>query len=286
MNLLPICLPCLARNVIDLSNRATDDLELRKTIIKEGMLALANCDYNKTPAENLSKIVDVVARYTNNADLFKEDKLKSNAIAEKLIAELPNIKEYSSCSFESKLRLAVAGNIIDFGVFVNLDLSEAISLIRNSFTIPIDTLAVQRIKEKLESAKKVLYLADNCGEIIFDKVFIEPYKEKITIAVRGGNTLNDVTINDLESCKLNTFGCKVISNGVTGVAGTPLNKCSKEFIDAFNSADLIISKGQGNFESLHDTTRPIVFLFLSKCQVISDMLNSSLKTIQIKTANF
>ena len=63
-------------------------------------------------------------------------------------------------------------------------------------------------------------------------------------------------------------------------------KCSKEFIDAFNSADLIISKGQGNFESLHDTTRPIVFLFLSKCDVISKMLNSSLKTIQIKTANF
>ena len=286
MNLIPNCLPCLARNVIDLSTRATNNLELRKTIIKDCMLTLANCNYNTTPAENLGKIIEVIEKYTNSIDLFIEDKNKSNLIAEKLVEELPNIKEYNPDSFESRLRLAVAGNIIDFGIFTNLDLTEAVNLIRNSFTVNIDTQAVKKIEDKINSAKKILYLADNCGEIIFDKVFIEPYKDKITIAVRGGNTLNDVTINDLASCKLDSFNCPIISNGVTGIAGTPLNKCSKEFIDAFNSADLIISKGQGNFESLHDTTRPIVFLFLSKCDVISKMLNSSLKTIQIKTANF
>ena len=286
MNLIPNCLPCLARNIIDLSTRATDDLDLRKTIIKECMIVLANCDYEKTPAENLGKLIEVIDKYTNSIDLYKEDKLKSNAIAEKLIEELPNIKEYSPDSFESKLRLAVAGNIIDFGVFTNLDLTEAVKLIRDSFSIKIDTIAVERIKAKMDSAKKILYLADNCGEIIFDKVFIEPYKEKITIAVRGGNTLNDVTINDLASCKLDSFNCKIISNGVKGIAGTPLKSCSKEFIEAFNNADLIISKGQGNYESLHDSNRPIAFLFLSKCEVISKMLNSKLKTIQIKTANF
>ena len=121
---------------------------------------------------------------------------------------------------------------------------------------------------------------------MFDRVFMEPFRDKITIGVRGSYILNDVTEADIPECGLENFAKAVINNGAKHIPGTDLSAVSKEFLDVFNSADLVIAKGQGNFETLNDCNAPTAFLFLSKCQVVSALTGGGLRSIQVRTLNF
>ena len=286
MNACIDCIPCLAKNAVDMAKRSTQDPEIRKKIVQECAQMLGTHPIDFPPPHFLSKILEITEKYTGKADLFREEKRRSNQMAEQMVQNLASVPEYDPESFESRIRMAVTGNIIDFGIYHDLNLNQAIQLIRDSFTRKIDLEAVRRVKEKMDSAKTILYLLDNCGEAVFDRVFMEPYREKIILGVRGGNILNDVTENDLAECGLAGFTKGVISNGVSSVPGTILERTSKEFQDAVQSADLIISKGLGNYETLNETTKPVAFLFLSKCQVVAKLLNSQINEIQIHTVNF
>ena len=124
------------------------------------------------------------------------------------------------------------------------------------------------------------------GEAVFDRIFIEPYKHKTIIGFRGGNVLNDVAENDLEDCGLSGFAKETISNGSPTIPGTMIEETSPEFQKIFQSADLIVAKGQGNFETLNESDRPIAFLFLSKCPVVAGLLKTGIKETQIRTINF
>ena len=134
--------------------------------------------------------------------------------------------------------------------------------------------------------ERILYVLDNCGEAVFDRVFMEPYREKIVLGVRGCNVFNDVTREDLKDCGLEGFTKGVVSNGPEGYPGVILQEASEDFLKEFNSADLVISKGQGNFETLSDSTAPIAFLFLAKCPVVLREINAELHSIQVRTINF
>ncbi|HNW69421.1 MAG TPA: ARMT1-like domain-containing protein [Bacteroidales bacterium] len=202
-------------------------------------------------------------------DPFEEEKSNSNKIAMGLYARWKNEVLESSDPFNLALRLAVAGNIMDYGAYEKFDIRHTIQKVLSAdFTID----ASSRLKNKIKKAKKILYLGDNAGEIVFDKIFIETIMHNnLTYVVRGASILNDATLEDAKNTGMD-LAADVFSNGY-GAPSTILRKCSREFQKVFQEADLIISKGQGNLEGLitHHDPR-IFFLLMVKCDVIADLL--------------
>ena len=280
------CLPCLSNNAVVIAKKSTQDPAVRKQIVQTSMKMLAESDMQYSPTWYAAKIMDIALQLTGGAqdDPYREEKDKSIALANRLLKELGSIPEYDPDSFESRLRLAIAGNILDFGIFSDLDLREALQIIRKAFTAPIDREAMLKLQKRIESAHKILYVLDNCGEGSFDRVFMELFKDKVTVGVRGRNSLNGVTRRELAE---SGYGPEIpiVDNG-SNIPGSMIGSVPEPFLNAMKSADLIIAKGQGNFETMDDIPYPASFLFLAKCQVVCGRLNAEPKSIQIRNINF
>ena len=202
-------------------------------------------------------------------DPFAEEKANSNRLAMELYKEWkPKVLKFKN-PLELALRLSIAGNIMDYGAINNFDIHQTIEHVLNAdFAIDHTSL----FKQRIHKAKSILYLADNAGEIVFDKLFLETIGHPdVTLAVRGGNTLNDATVQDAQEIGIDSVA-KLISNGFDAPS-TILEQCSTEFLAVYHSADLIISKGQGNFEGLiHEKDPRIFFLLMVKCDVVAELL--------------
>jgi uncharacterized protein with ATP-grasp and redox domains len=203
------------------------------------------------------------------ADPYEQIKYESN---ERLLSEYAMFWEMidqSDDPFEIALRLAVAGNIIDYGVSDHHDLEETMARVLDS---PFAINHVKRIRQRLAEARTVLYLGDNAGEIVFDKLFIETFHHpNIWYVVRGTPVINDATWRDADQVRMEEVA-QVIDNGYDAPSTLP-EKCSPAFQQLYNEADLVISKGQGNLEGLIDASRRnIFFLLMLKCDVIADRL--------------
>ena len=215
-------------------------------------------------------------RITRIVDPYVEEKLKNNLIAMKIYDDwrLKVIKLDNP--FQMALRLSIAGNIMDYGPNAEFDIQQTIERVMQS-QFAIDHSL--ELKARIKNAKRVLYLGDNAGEIVFDKLFIEMIMhDNLTYVVRGSAVLNDATLQDAEQIGMDQIA-DVISNGYDA-ASTVLKECSQEFLDLYQSADVIISKGQGNLEGLIDENDPrLFFLLMVKCDVVAEML-------QVPTGNF
>jgi uncharacterized protein with ATP-grasp and redox domains len=200
-------------------------------------------------------------------DPYYKEKQQSNRIAFKLYDKWKPKVLASDNPFNLALHLAIAGNIMDYGVDHVFDVQKTIK--KSLYTeFAIDHSSA--LKQRIAKAKSILYLGDNAGEIVFDKLFIETIMHpNVIFAVKDAPILNDVTFDDAEDVGMNEVA-DVISNGYDA-SSTLLDKCSKEFLDAYHSADVIISKGQGNLEGLINEKDPrIFFLFMVKCEVIAE----------------
>jgi hypothetical protein len=208
-------------------------------------------------------------QYSNNPDPYQEAKKQSNDLVLGIYPELKAIIFQSGNQFETALRLAIAGNIIDYGIGNYFDLQGTIDKVLNSEFAIDDSL---ELKQAISEAKIVLYLGDNCGEMVFDKLFIETMMHpNLIYAVRGAPVINDATMDDAKYVGMDIVA-DVISNGYDAPS-TILEHCSAEFLEVFNRADVIISKGQGNLEGLlGQTTKNVYFLLMVKCEVIADAL--------------
>jgi len=201
------------------------------------------------------------------ADPYFSEKKESNRIALELYKYWQPEVGRSGDPFKTALRLAVAGNIMDYGANQSFNIGETIErVLRADFAIDHS----DELKKRIRAAKSILYLGDNAGEIVFDKLFIETIQHPaVTFAVRGGPAINDVTLDDARETGIDEVAA-VISNGYNAPS-TILEKSGDEFKAAYNSADLIISKGQGNFEGLlplNDSR--IFFLLMAKCDVFAE----------------
>ncbi len=178
--------------------------------------------------------------------------------------------------FGLAVKLAIAGNIIDLGVNGHLPADALRTAVEQALGEPVHGL-VDDLRRDVEAADEILYLADNCGEIVFDRLLIEQLPTaKVTLAVRGRPILNDATRADALTVGLTDI-VEVIDNG-TDAPGTLLDDCSPAFRRRFERADLIIAKGQGNFESLSDVDAPVYFLFKVKCSVVADHVGEPIGT--------
>ena len=280
------CMPCLGRTAVDFARRSSDDPEIRHRIASEAFRLLADADFAQSPPYHAGAIMEMVQRiHPLDRDLYQEEKERSTLLAKQLTAKLDSVPEYDPDDFESRLRLAIAGNILDFGVFTDLDLDEAILSVRQAFTKPIDRAAAEKLHRRMDSAVKILYVLDNCGEAVFDRVFMEPYRDRITLVVRGSNSMNDVTRADL---RMSGFDPETVAVTDTGscVPGLIPELAPPELRRAMDEADLIIAKGQGNFETLNEIARPASFLFMAKCPVVIRLLRTEPRSIQVRNINF
>lgn len=204
------------------------------------------------------------------ADPFAEEKAESNRVALELYNEWKPKVTASTHPFELVLRLSIAGNIMDYGANNSFDIHQTIEFV-NSADFAIDHTKL--LEQAINRAKRILYLGDNAGEIVFDKLFLETIAHPdVIFAVRGGIALNDATMQDAEAIGMDSVA-SMISNGFDAPS-TVLAECSPEFLTAYHSADLIISKGQGNLEGLIDENDPrIFFLLMVKCDLMAEKLN-------------
>ena len=208
--------------------------------------------------------------HLGNTNLYAEEKLKANDILLTEYSHWEAIINESENPFFTAAKLCVIGNIIDYGAqSVDDDISGQIESFFHK-NLKIDMSG--ELKNEISKAKNILYLGDNCGEVVFDKLFIETMKHpNITFAVRGKPVINDVTFEDAYQVGIDKV-CRVISNGFDAPS-TLIECCSEEFAEEYNNADLVISKGQGNFEGLMDSCHPnIFFLLIAKCCPIANLL--------------
>ena len=262
------CIPCAVRQVLDAVRMVTNDEAVQEKVLRESLGMWQRMDLRQSPPEMAQKIHRFLREVTGVADPYYEVKQRYNRLALDMVPELTRTIEQSAAPFETAVRLAIAGNIIDFGVNSNIEESHVGETVQQSLRDPLDTQAVQQLQEAVAQAKDILYLGDNAGEIVFDRLLIEQMpREKVTFVVRGAPVLNDVLVEDAEMVGL-TEMVEVIDNGFDA-PGTILDRCSDEFRRRFDEADLVIAKGQGNFESLNDAARSMFFLLRPKCAVLA-----------------
>lgn len=276
------CLACILRQAIDAIKMVTNDQDEQKRVIKEILKDLADCTFNETPPFLASQIHSKIKKELNVEDPYKELKDKFNNVALILTDEVRKLIEDSNDKLDTAIRISIAGNIIDFGVYTNLTEKDVEDTINDCLACDIKFNTVDDLKEKIENAEKILFLGDNTGEIVFDKFLIEKLPvEKTTYVVKKDPILNDATMEDAIQVGMTDI-VRVIDNG-SGVPGTDLKLCSKDFISEYQEADLIISKGQGNYETLSDEKdKEIFFLLKAKCPVIAEDLGCSIGDIVLK----
>ena len=219
----------------------------------------------------------------NVSSLYHEEKVKANALLLANYRYWNNYVRSSGDAFLHAVKLAMAGNIIDYGAHTAPE--DVQGKILELVEKPLRTEAVEKLRDDISSAKKILYLGDNAGEIVFDKLLLETIGHKqVTYVVRGKPVINDVTFEDVQQTRIDRF-CRVIANGYDAPS-TLLEYCSEEFMEAYRSADLIISKGQGNFEGLMNVQHPnMYFLLTAKCNLIANLLNVNVGDLVVKKNN-
>jgi uncharacterized protein with ATP-grasp and redox domains len=271
------CFPCFLRQTLIAVRLGTRDEALQAEVLKGVMDEIKATDMSMPPAYSTTFLHRKI-RQLLGKDPFKEIKSEYNQIALGLYPELKKKVESSSDPLWTASRLAIAGNVIDFGIFTSVDI---IGTIEKALHSPITVDEYKSFKDAVEENSEILYLLDNAGEILFDRILIEVLTgmgKKVKAVVKGKAVLNDSTIEDAEEVGL-TNVCEIIDNG-SDCIGTILEFTSPEFNKDFKGADLIISKGQGNFETVYipeimSGARDIFFLFQSKCDVVSKELGLS-----------
>ena len=263
------CFPCFLRQAIIALRFGTNDVSLQEAILKSTLEDIQKADTSKPPAFTTTFIHRKI-RQMLGMDPFKDIKSEYNQLALKLYPSLKTTIENSPDRLWTSTRLAIAGNVIDFGIFTSVDIEGTIRKALNS-KIAVDDY--DALKVAIASANEILYLTDNAGEIVFDRILIEiliRLGKKVKAVVKGSPVINDSTMEDAKEAGLTKI-CEVMDNGSEAV-GTILDWTSAAFQKAFKDAQLIISKGQGNFETLIGTEKRLFFLFQSKCNVVSKEL--------------
>lgn len=260
------CLICQVKALKKRIDKFQVHLDSQPALIKQLEEYILGIDVKKSNSPEITRnILHIIQEYSSITDPFEKEKQESNR---ELLARYDDFKgriKNSENPFNTALRLAIAGNIIDFGPSHKFDVWETIEHVLNS-TFAIDDSP--ELKTEIDKAKTILYIGDNCGELVLDKLFLETINHSnVVFAVREKPILNDATKKEAIEVGIPEVA-RLISNG-DDTPSTLLNRVSQEFLEIYKSADVVISKGMGNFEGLMYQTDPRLFyLMMIKCPVI------------------
>jgi damage-control phosphatase, subfamily I len=262
------CVPCTLRQILEASRMVSDDTEMHERIMDAVLEEIRNYKAHVRPPELNRAMHRVAYRYTGVADPYRKLKEKDTEAALRLYPSLKQRAEREEDPVPLAIRIAVTGNVIDSAVGASVDIAQCIE---QELIKPFAIYDVAEFEKRLKTARRILVVGDNAGETVFDRVLIETLAHcDITYAVRSGPILNDATVEDALAAGLG--GCaRVISTG-SDMPGVGLDEATDEFLEVFRGADIVISKGQGNFETLEDSGRNIFFLLKAKCASISRRL--------------
>jgi uncharacterized protein with ATP-grasp and redox domains len=261
------CIPCFMRQALEASRFVTEDITIHETVLRELLRMTADLDFSECPPAVGQKIHRRLRQITGDADPYRKAKMRFNHMALEMLPELAEEVRASIDPLFHALRIAIAGNVIDLGIAGSDNEDIIRKAIHNKLNEPFFG-NTEDFRTSIQEAHSILYLTDNAGEIVFDRLLIELLPvEQVTVAVRGAPVLNDATQEDAEIAGLYSL-VNVIDNG-SDAPGTILSDCSEDFRKAFSKSDLIIAKGQGNYETLSDTEGNIFFLLKAKCPVIA-----------------
>ncbi|MHA1651624.1 MAG: damage-control phosphatase ARMT1 family protein [Candidatus Helarchaeota archaeon] len=285
----PECLVCLSTIAYDVLQRATKDPAIQLKGMKKTYELLTGFTLQQLPTDIANKIYQMIQNLTNNADPFKEIKIVSKILAQEAIERIrPHIMKENQPykRFRKTLAAAITGNVIDFGtaghsIQMNSEYLEHLYYQINEEGFAIDHSA--QLFEAVSSELEILFLADNAGEIFFDTFLLDQIQirgSNVILVVKGGAISNDATLEDVDDPIFKKVASKIITTG-SNALGVSLTESSQEFLELLQNVDLIIAKGQSNFETVyyyHEklTSKPVYFLFRTKCNRIAQFLGQSI----------
>ena len=262
------CIPCFVRQALDAARRVTDDEQVHEKLVRETLKLASTMPFDKPPPWMGQQIHRMLREAIGQQDPYRVAKRGANGFALRLLPELRGVIGAAEDPFEAAVRMAIAGNVVDLGVKSELSTMEIQYALEAAMKVTLEGDAVDHLNDRAEAAERILYLADNAGEIVFDRLLIELLPiDRVTLVVKGAPIINDATREDAETAGLTEL-VDVIDNG-SDAPGTILEDCSPAFGRCFDEADLIISKGQGNYETLSGVDKEIFFLLKVKCPVIA-----------------
>jgi len=264
------CLPCLLRGAIDAVRRVTPDEAVREKVLRGVIDAAARADFRRPPSLMAQTVHRLIREAAGSRDPYREAKDRTNRLALELLPDLRRRVEASGDPFEMAARLAAAGNIIDLAAKSGLEEADVRTALDESMGQALDPGAVAALRQAAVAARRILYIGDNAGEIVLDRLLVEQLgPDKVVFAVRGGPVMNDATVEDARASGMAGL-VEVIDSG-SDAPGTILEDCSEEFRRRFAEVDLVLAKGQGNYETLSGRTgrSGVFFLLRVKCPVIA-----------------
>jgi damage-control phosphatase, subfamily I len=274
------CIPCFFKQALFAARAATGDEAAVKRALDGVAALLPEIPLDQPPPETARRVYAEVREATGKPDPFKAHKEESIQRTLALYGEMKSEVEAAEDPLRAAVRIAIAGNVIDLGADPDFDLEAELKEVRLKAPAVDDYAS---FRECVRRARTVLYLGDNAGETVFDRLLIETMrKEAVYYAVRDVPIINDATVEDAERSGIG-HSARIISSGCDA-PGTILRRCSREFLDVFESADLIVSKGQGNLETLSDVDAPIFYLLKTKCPVIARHLGTNEGDMVLKDA--
>jgi len=271
------CYPCFLRQALEAARMAGADERQQKAVLDRVLDVLGQIEPSSTPPEIGDQVHRIVRQEVSNSDPYRAAKEASTRQALALYPRLKSLLAEANDPLEIGVRLSIAGNIIDLAVSGEYDLWDTVErVLAQPFAIN-DGVA---LREALSGAGQVLYLADNAGETVFDRVLIEALDMPVIYAVKGGPILNDATRDDALAAGVDRVA-EVTSTG-SDAPGTILDRCSEEFRRLYDEARLVIAKGQANYETLSEEGPKVFFLLQTKCPLIARDVGVPVGSIVLK----
>ena len=277
MHPVPGCYDCIFRQAVSVIKLSGADPEKQIQTLKEVLVALAEAEGGLSPAAIAGITNRLMMDSLQIEDLYKQDKEANQKLAYSYLEDLRELSGKGNDSLEQAIKISAAGNIIDSVHGTDYDLwHEVISTVDQE----IQGGGIPAFKDRLGESSHLLYLADNVGETVFDRVLIETLDIPVKYVVKGGPILNDATLEDA----LNTGIDQVAEIVVTGSQspGTPLDQCTEEFQELFEKSPLVLSKGQANYETMDEMGDKVFFLLRVKCPILAERLEAPVGSLVMK----
>jgi len=274
------CISCILRQAIEASKMVTDNEKIIDEIIDEYSKMIPDIRNSGPTPLVVSQIQKMIKEKTNIEDPYQKLKEKNIKMAMDIYQDLTDLIKNDEDPLKKALILSATGNVIDAGISVKIKVEESIL---NTMEKGLSIDDYQKFTKKMKSAKQLLIIGDNAGEAVLDKLLLKKLKEydvELIYAVREEPVLNDITLKEAKLIGLDDYA-KIISSGCTA-PGMLIEQANEEFLNIYNKADLVISKGQGNLEGLTEAKRPIFFLLKAKCDLIAEYLDVDLNDLVFK----
>jgi len=264
------CIPCILNSLLRLLKKDVIPQEQHEEAMRLLLSHLSQANYHQSPVSLGREMHRMIRNLLNNPDPYLAVKNESNKMMLEQIDHFYARIEESKDPFQTALRLAIAGNVIDYGPQHQMDVWEIIDRVLQE---PLAVDDSELLRSELSESKQLLYVGDNCGEIVMDKLFLEEIAHpNAYFAVRGQPAINDATLHDALEVGINKLA-QIITTG-DDAPGAVWETTSPEFKNIFLESDVIISKGQGNLEGLIDVNHNIYYLFVVKCDLIADRVGA------------